>query len=345
MTTVAQQPPSNPALDFANSILEVTNNGLELIEILRDIAEDCDEKASTNDRIAATNILNDRAFGKSPRQISHSAGLNPELAPATDGGSPKAKKEAESPRLVTQIDESLNQSIGSAPSASRQPEGAGFIPAQPAFDPNSIHFTIQQHILAITNNCQMLRDVLLEIARACPEPVEGAEDDPEATPEPRRRITPYHRRRAVAILLDRALGTDPNALWNTVCPGCRQSWTTHHCSPVHPERCAAESKDEEEPIDKEAWDRVIAELKELEKRYNLDPNRTIPRNKYSYYLPPEDYVIPPEVAAEEAAKFRAEIALRAERRKNWPKIEERRRKKLEQIYPSHSEDDGDPPDT
>ena len=118
-----------------------------------------------------------------------------------------------------------------------------------------------------------------------------------------------------------------------------------NASPVHPERCAAESKDEEEPIDKEAWDRVIAELKELEKRYNLDPNRTIPRNKYSYYLPPEDYVIPPEVAAEEAAKFRAEIALRAERRKNWPKIEERRRKKLEQIYPSHSEDDGDPPDT
>ena len=164
MTTAAQQPPSNPALDFANSILEVTNNGLELIEILRDIAEDCDEKATTNDRIAATNILNDRAFGKSPRQISHSAGLNPELAPATDGDSPKAKKEAESPRLVTQIDDTLNQSIGSAPSASRQPEGAGFIPAQPAFDPNSIHFTIQQHILDITNNGQMLRDVLLEIA-------------------------------------------------------------------------------------------------------------------------------------------------------------------------------------
>ena len=91
MTTAAQQPPSNPALDFANSILEVTNNGLELIEILRDIADRRRLRRkgrSTNDRIAATNILNDRAFGKSPRQISHSAGLNPELAPATDGGSP-----------------------------------------------------------------------------------------------------------------------------------------------------------------------------------------------------------------------------------------------------------------
>ena len=115
MTTAAQQSPSNHALDFANSILEVTNNGLELIEILHDIAEDCDEKATTNDRIAATNILNDRAFGKSPRQIPHSSGLNPELAAATDGDSPKAKKEAESPRLVTQIDESLNQSIGPLP--------------------------------------------------------------------------------------------------------------------------------------------------------------------------------------------------------------------------------------
>ena len=41
---------------------------------------------------------------------------------------------------------------------------------------------------------------------------------------------------------------------------------------------------------------------------------------------------------EEDAKFRAGIALRAERRKKWPEIEERRRKKLAQIYPSHSDD-------
>ena len=117
MTTATQQLPSNPALDFAQSILEVTNNGLELIEILRDITQD-GENATTNDRIAAANILNDRAFGKSPRQISHSAGLNPELAPATDGDSPKAKKEAESPRLVTRIDDALHNSIGPAPGAS-----------------------------------------------------------------------------------------------------------------------------------------------------------------------------------------------------------------------------------
>ena len=218
MTTATQQIPSNPALEFAQSILDVTNNGLELIEILRDIAQDTDEVATTNDRIAATNILNDRAFGKSPKQITPSAGPNPDPTPETDANYVEPPAKPESPRLVTRIDESLNRSLGPAPSASQH------TPQTPdSFDPNSIHFIIQQHILDITNNGQMLRDILLEIARACPEPVEGAEDDPEASPEHEpalskskgRRITPYHRRRAVILLLDRALGTDPNAVWNT----------------------------------------------------------------------------------------------------------------------------------
>ena len=110
MTTTAQQIPSNPALDFANSILEVTNNGLELIEILRDIANDCDEKATTNDRIAAANILTDRAFGKCPKQVSPSPGPAPETGD-NDGGTlpetPSAVSQngPESPRLVTQIDD------------------------------------------------------------------------------------------------------------------------------------------------------------------------------------------------------------------------------------------------
>ena len=168
MTTATQQPPSNPALEFAQSILDVTNNGLELIEILRDIAQDTDEVATTNDRIAATNILNDRAFGKSPKQITPSAGPNPDPAPETAANYVDPPAKPEYPRLVTRIDESLNRSLGPAPSASQH------TPQIPEpFDPNSIHFTIQQHILAITNNGQMLRDILLEIARA--------EDDPEAS--------------------------------------------------------------------------------------------------------------------------------------------------------------------
>ena len=137
MNITTQQIPSNPALDFAQSILDETNNGLELIEILRDIAEDCDEKANTNDRIAATNILNDRAFGKTPKQITPRAEPNPdpddndvEPAPYSIRGaireSPStiSQKEPDSPRLVTQIGEDLNQSIGPAPSAP-QSVGAG----------------------------------------------------------------------------------------------------------------------------------------------------------------------------------------------------------------------------
>ena len=313
MTTATQQIPSNPALEFAQSILDVTNNGLELIEILRDIAQDTDEVATTNDRIAATNILNDRAFGKSPKQITPSAGPNPDPTPETDANYVEPPAKPESPRLVTRIDESLNRSLGPAPSASQH------TPQTPEpFDPNSIHFTIQQHILDITNNGQMLRDILLEIARACPEPVEGAEDDPEASPEHEpalskskgRRITPYHRRRAVILLLDRALGTDPNAVWNTVCPDCRQSWTTHTDSSDHPERGPVANPvllddDEIEAAKPETWDKVIAELKRLEDEGERTPGPPGPEIDYSAYMPPDDFDLTPYL--EQAEAFKAKV--------------------------------------
>ena len=345
MTTSTQQPPSNPALDFANSILEVTNNGLELIEILRDIANDCDEKATTNDRIAAANILTDRAFGKCPKQVSPS----PDPTPEADDNGVEALREApsakpESPRLVTQIDDALHDSLGPAPSAHTPPRHSRAngnpesydVSDSPEYetpdpsDPYSIHFTIQQHILAITNNGQMLRDVLLEIART--------EDDPEDCPEPRRRVTPYHRRRAASLLLDRLLGTDPNALRSGVCPDCRQKWTTHPDSHDNPQQSIVE----EEPFDKEVWEEIIADLNQLEEDgvITLDPNA--PKTDHSTYMKWTDEEIAP-YADEVAAKFDAEIALRVERQKQWPEIEERRRKKLAQIYPSHT--DGEQPDT
>ena len=108
------------------------------------------------------------------------------------------------------------------------------------------------------------------------------------------------------------MGTNPNALKNGVCPECRRKWTTHPGSPDHPEQSSVVAQVEEEPIDKEAWDRVIVELKEMEKRYNLDPNRSIPRNDYSHYLPPDDFDLTPYL--HEADAFRAKIALQAERR-------------------------------
>ena len=178
----------------------------------------------------------------------------------------------------------------------------------------------------------MLRDILLEIART--------EDDPKDCPEPRRRVTPYHRRRAASLLLDRLLGTDPNALHSGVCPDCRQKWTTHPDSHDNPQQSIVE----EEPFDKEVWEEIIADLNQLEEDgvITLDPNA--PKTDHSTYMKWTDEEIAP-YAAEVAAKFDAEIALRVERQKQWPEIEERRRKKLAQIYPSHSDDDGDPPDT
>ena len=360
--TTTQQPPSNPALDFAQSILDVTNNGLELIEILRDIAQDTDQKAATNDRIAAANILNDRAFGKTPRHIYHHIEPEPDPesaesdshailssdTPQTDDNDVESIREStsaksESPRLVTQIDNALNDSIGPAPSAhtpispsrhsgeGRNPrsgsplgnsEGQGGASPHPLpegegenLDPNSIHFFIQQHILAITNNGQMMRDVLLEIARA--------KDD--------AKVTSYHRRRATAFLLDRALGANPNALRNAVCPG---SPAQLEPSPV----------DEEEPIDDKVWEEIIAELNQLEADGIITPDPNAPKIDRSAYMKWTDEEIAP-YADEAAARFDAKIALTVERQKQWPKIEERRRKKLAQIYPSHSNNEDDPPDT
>ena len=98
-------------------------------------------------------------------------------------------------------------------------------------------------------------------------------------------------------------------------------------------------------IDPEALAKARAEIQRMKDEGILTPDPNAPKIDISSYLPPEDYVMPPEVAAEEAAKFRAEIALRLERRKKWPEIEERRRKKLAQIYPSHSDDEDKAPDT
>ena len=323
MTTATQQIPSNPALDFAQSILEVTNNGLELIEILRDIAQDTDEVATTNDRIAATNILNDRAFGKSPKQITPSAGPNPDPTPETDANYVEPPAKPESPRLVTRIDESLNRSLGPAPSASQH------TPQTPEpFDPNSIHFTIQQHILAITNNGQTLRDTLLEIARA--------KDDP--------KVRPYHRRRAATLLMDRVLGTDPALIRNGVCPDCRQSWTTHTCSPDHPEPSPVVGQSEDLRSDEVRWASIKATFNRMEEEGILTPDPNAPATDIPMHRMPKDFDSTP-FEKEEAAAFWAEIDLRIERQKQWPEIEERRRKKLEQIYPSHSDDEDKAPDT
>ena len=182
-------------------------------------------------------------------------------------------------------------------------------------DTYSLQSSIQDYIIEITNDGDTLVDVLMDIAYADP-------DDP--------KVKPFHRRYADRILMDRAFGTDPTAVRSAA-----DGLVLTGDYPEH--KISIQKDDEDEPFDEEVWKEIIAELKQLEEDNNLPPDRPVPKIDYSYYLPPDDFDLTPYLD-EEDAKFRAGIALRAERRKKWPEIEERRRKKLAQIYPSHSDD-------
>ena len=244
-------------------------------------------------------------------------------------------EEPESPRLVTQLDHSLHDSLGPPPSTHTpsahspgEPDPYSMQDGSPGpFDPFSIQSSIQEYILTITNNGQTLRATLTEIAFADPEDAS---------------VIPSHRRRAATLLIDRALGTDPSRVLNGLCPSCRRKWTTHPGSHNHPEPSDVAGETEEEPFDKEVWDGIIAELKQMEEDGTVTPDPDAPEVDMSAYMKWTDEEIAP-YAAEAAAKLWNDIELRLERQKQWPEIEERRRKKLAEVYPSHT--DGEQPDT
>ena len=337
MNQATQQISPDPARDFANAILAETNGARDLIELLHEISQG-NYDANQNDRISATNTLMDRGFGKCPKQTpasddGHTSDSNP--SPAPDNDEPKAPKEPESPRLVSQLDDSLNQSLGPPPSTHTpsthspgEPDPYSMQDGSPEpFDPFSIQSSIQEYILTITNNGQTLRATLMEIAFADPEDAS---------------VIPSHRRRAGTLLIDRALGTNPTAVQSGLCPSCRRKWTTHPGSHSHPEPSQVVGEVEEEPFDKEVWEGIIAELKQMEEDGTVTPDPDAPEVDMSAYMKWTDEEIEP-YAAEAATKLRADIKLRLERQKQWPEIEERRRKKLAQIYPSHT--DSKSPDT
>ena len=331
MNQATQQISSDPARDFANAILAETNGARDLIELLHEISQG-NYDANQNDRISATNTLMDRGLGKCPKQTpasddGHTSDSN--LSPAPDNDEPKAPKEPESPRLVSQLDDSLNQSLGPPPSTHTpsahspgEPDPYSMQDGSPGpFDPFSIQSSIQEYILTITNNGQTLRATLTEIAFADPEDAS---------------VIPSHRRRAATLLIDRALGTNPTAVQSGLCPSCRRKWTTHPGSHSHPEPSQVVGETEEEPFDKEVWEGIIAELNQMEEDGTVTPDPDAPEFDMSAYDKWTDEEIEP-YAAEAAAKLRADIKLRLERQKQWPEIEERRRKKLAQIYPSHTD--------
>ena len=318
MTASTQQIPSNPALDFANAILEETNGGLEIIDMLHDIAQGVRQNSTTRDRINASRILLDRGLGKCPKQSPVTTDTTPNPDPNTDHNPEPAEGERgacpERSRRVTQLDNALHQSLGPAPSAETPTTHSTL-----STNHSPLQSTIQQHILEITNNGRTLMAVLTNICRA-------PDDDPRACPEPRRRVKDSHRVTAGRMLIDRLMGMSP----------------TPFTSAVHLEHSPGQAQVEEEPYNKEVWDDIIVKLKALEAKHNLDPNRHIPRLDHSTYMLPDDFDFTPHL--EEADQFTAEIELRAERRKKWPEFEEYRRKKLAQTYPSHSEN-GKSPDT
>ena len=338
MTTATQQISSNPSRDFANGILEETNGGLDIFELLHEIAEG-GYGANRNDQVTAVSILTDRGLGKCPKQ---SPATNPDPDPETeDTGDNHVEAlheapAAESPRLVTQIDQSLHDSFGPPPSAHAEPAKEGS--AQPdlggAEEPalsgaeGSIQATIQRHILTITNNGQTLRTILKDIAFA---------DSEDAT------VTAYHRIRALRILINRLAGTDLLPAHSAVCPDCRRKWSTNEGSSAHPKPSPSSPQAEDQRTDDEIWAEIRADLKKLEDQGILTPDPNATPIDFPIYRMPKDFDSTP-FEEEIAAKFKAKIDLQIERRKQWPAIEERRRKKLERIYPSHSED-GEPPDT
>ena len=323
MTTTTQQLPSNPALEFANSILAETDGGREIVLMLHDIAQGVRENATANDRINASNILMDRGLGKCPKQAP-AARSNPNPAPEpSDVGaireSPSAvpHKQPKSPRLVTQLGDSLNRSFGPPPEAKSPTPIQDENPVYPEpFDP----YSIQKHILEITNNCLTLMTVLTDIYRA-------PDDDP--------KVKDSHRVRAGRMLVDRITAMYPTAV--------RSAADGLVLSGDYSEHSQSVQDDDDEPFDEELWDEIIAELKQKEEAGIITPDPDAHIADAPINMPPEGF--DETILAEEAAKFRAQNALRIERRKKWPEIEERRRKKLAQTYPSHSEGQpGDPPD-
>ena len=123
---------------------------------------------------------------------------------------------------------------------------------------------------------------------------------------------------------------------------CASECTHHAVEKADPPSEGSDSTEGETDPDP-AWLETLQEIKRMEDEGQIDKVDYDPF-KPVYDWAPKEAVLP--YADEVADAFRAELDLRAERRANWPEIEERRRKKHAEIYPSHSDDDTeDPPDT
>ena len=154
---------------------------------------------------------------------------------------------------------------------------------------------------------------------------------------------PHHNLAAAKQLIDNGFPLTDALICSPNCP--------HHAvgEPDTPaDTTDATDSTEKETVPDPKWIATVAEIKRMEDEGEIPAVEYDPFNPpidISFYLPPEDFDLTPYL--EEADAFRARLDLQAERRANWPEVEEYRRKKLAQIYPSHSDDtpaDSDPPD-
>ena len=352
MTTTAQQTPPTPAQRLAAKIRARTDDTRDILTLLHGIAEGGHD-ATEHDKITATGILFDRGYGKAPKfapdidpdpnpdpksEDTHMAAIH-ESPPAVQ------HEEPDSPRLVTQLDDSLHESLGPAPSI-QQADQASMSPDpfdDPFDDPSSIQSIIRDHIISITNDGDTLIDVLMDIAWA---------EDPS--------VKPFHRNRAGKMLLERGAGTDPTPVLRAVQerPEPVQSDSeypdyppgyvfdpTKSCIYCSQSIALPEGHEGEHRIDHEGLAKAFEDVQRMLDEQGITPDPNPPKRDWHISSPSKEWVANNiDVIREETAKFREELDLRIERQKAWPEIEERRRKKLAQIYPSHS-DGGEPPDT
>ena len=147
---------------------------------------------------------------------------------------------------------------------------------------------------------------------------------------------PHHNLAAAKQLIERGFPLT-DAL--NCAPDC-----SHHSveKAITPAEASDTDSTEKEIVPDPKWLEAITEVQRMKDEGILTPDPNAPKIDHSIYMTGTEEEIAP-YADEVAAAFRAELELQAERQAMWPEIEERRRKKLAQTYPSHS--DGDPPDT
>ncbi len=306
MTQQTQQTPSNPAIDFANMVLAETDNAREIIDLLHDIAQGQRQNSTTRDRINASRILLDRGLGKCPKQP---------LDIDTDTESAESDNHKNHSSDNPQIDSpsepesptlvtQLDQSLHDQLGPPPTVHNPQSTKDSP---PSTIHHAIQKHILEITDNGRTVMTALRDIYRA-----------PDGDP----KVKDSHRVTAGRMLLDRILGTG-RAL---------ETRTPEKKPYVRPVR----------QIDPEKLAKVRAKVQRMKDEGILTPNYDSPGPPITVPEIPEGFD-PTPYLKEASEKFEADIKMTLERQKKWPAIEERRRKKLARIYPSHSED-GKPPE-